>query len=111
MIHSTGCNTVRDLIKDAIGNVQIGTGTTAESSADTALEDLAAEKAAAVFDGTTGEVRARGRLTASENNGESLTEAGVTISSVNATRQVHAAIAKTALIEVEYELSLTVVDA
>ncbi len=110
MILNQGRNRIRDLIRDAVGTVAIGSGTTTETGADTGLETQVAEKPASVFDGATGEFRARGRLTSAENNGDSLTEAGATIGGDLISRTTHSPLAKSSLIEAEYEIVYKVVE-
>ncbi|MDI6720386.1 MAG: hypothetical protein QMD46_12320 [Methanomicrobiales archaeon] len=99
-----GLNLYRDRIRDAIAKVVIGTGTTPESVADTALQNQVAEKDATTFDAGTGEFVARGRLLTTENNGQVLTEVGLKSGSTVTERRTHAALTKTSLIEVEYEI-------
>lgn len=99
-----GLNAYRDLIRAAIATVEIGTGTTPETSSDTALESPLASKTATTFNRQTGEFVARGRLGAAEGNGSYLTEAGLKTATTLTTRKTHAALLKTNLIEVEYEI-------
>ncbi len=99
-----GLNAYRDLIRAAIATVEIGTGTTPETGADTALESPLASKTATTFNRLTGEFVARGRLGAAEGNGSYLSEVGIKTATTLTTRKTHAALLKTNLIEVEYEI-------
>lgn len=110
MILNQGRNTVRDLLRGAIDTVVIGTGTTSETGADTGLEAQIAEKPASLLDGGTGEVIARGRLSVSEGNGNTITEGGATIGGVLISRSTHSRLAKTSLVEAETEITYRVVN-
>ncbi len=87
-----------------VDTVRVGTSTAAVAESDIALGTEVANKAASVDVTGTGEWRATCRLSVADNNGSTLTEAGSTLNGTLFSRQVHAGLAKTALIEVQYEL-------
>jgi len=104
-----GRDTVRDLLRGAISTVVIGTGATSETGADAGLEAQIAEKTASLANGATGVVVARGRLSVSEGNGNTITEGGATIGGLTISRSTHSGLAKTSLVEAETEITYRVV--
>ncbi len=109
MIINQGRDTVRDLLRGAISTVVIGTGATSETGTDTGLEAQIAEKPASLSNGATGVVVARGRLSVSEGNGNTIAEGGATIGGVLISRSTHSGLAKTSLVEAETEITYRVV--
>jgi hypothetical protein len=99
-----GLNTYRDQIQATIATVEIGTGTTPETTSDTALQAPLISVPASTFERPTGEFVTRGRLTASQANGEHLSEVGMKTASTLVTRKTFAPLLKTDLIEVEFEI-------
>jgi hypothetical protein len=110
MMLNQGRDIVRDLLREAISTVVIGTGATSETGADTGLEAQIAEKPASLLNGATGVVVARGRLSVSEGNGNTITEGGATIGGVLISRTTHSGLAKTSLVEAETEVTYRVVN-
>jgi hypothetical protein len=94
----------RDQITAALATVENGTGTTPETTSDTALQAHLISVPATTFERPTGEFVTRGRLTASEANGNHLSEVGLKTASTLVTRKTFAPLLKTNLIEVEFEI-------
>lgn len=99
-----GLDAYRDQIQAAIETVEIGTGTTPETTSDTALQAHLISVPATTFERPTGEFVARGRLTAAQANGKHLAEVGLKTASTLVTRKTFAPLLKTDLIEVEFEI-------
>jgi len=105
MITESGRNTQRDLWRGILATVVAGTGTRAESEADTALQAEVIEKPVSLEDKSVGEVIARGRLTTADANGALLAEVGVERDDgVLVARKTYLPLEKNETIEVEYEI-------
>jgi len=105
MITAIGRNAQRDLWQGLLSTVVIGTGTTAENEADTALQTQVASKVASLETWSTGEVVASGRLTSGDVNGSLLAEVGVKTSGGSLlSRKTFLQLEKNETIEVEFEI-------
>lgn len=106
---NNGLDAIRDFLSGDIANILIGTDNTEPTKSDTALGNQAASKAATPKDGGTGEVTHEGTLGTSENNGDTLREAGgENDASELESRLVHSDLDKTSSIEVTYRLKHTI---
>lgn len=106
---NNGLDAIRDFLSGDISNILIGTDATAPSKTDTALGNQVASKAATPDDGGVGEVTHEATLTTSENNGDTLREAGGENDAGELeSHLVHSDLDKTSSIEVVYRLKHTV---
>ena len=99
-----GLDVYRDQIMAVISTVEVGTGTAPETTSDTALQAHLISVPASTFVRPTGEFVTRGRLDATQANGEHLSEVGLRTNSTLVTRKTFAPLLKTDLIEVEFEI-------
>lgn len=106
MITNTGLTRERNLIMADILKVRAGTGTTAATGADTALEAQVAEVDAGVESVAAGKYMVAGRLNSATANGNTLTEIGTTCTDGLYDRLIVLPVAKTSDIEVEYEITV-----
>lgn len=104
MLTETGRNVQRDLWRGVLVSVVAGTGTRAESEADTSLQAQVITKPANLENRGVGEVVSRGRLSSADVNGTLLAEVGVTDGGALLTRKTYLPLEKNETIEVEYEI-------
>lgn len=106
MITNTGLARERDLVMADILKVKAGTGTTAATGADTALETEIAEVDAGTEITAANKFMVSGRLNAATANGSTLREIGATCADGLYDRLIVLPVAKTNDIEVEYEITI-----
>ncbi len=105
MLTAFGRNTQRDYWRGILSSVVVGTGTTPENEADTALQAQVIAKPASLETRSTGEVVASGRLGSGDANGSLLAEVGVkTAGGSLLSRKTFLQLEKNETIEVEFEI-------